>query len=59
MVALKTWPALVVEGSRVSVIDNRLRIAGKSEPRSTVRMTLVRESGVDGPGFADEFERRR
>jgi Thioesterase-like superfamily len=53
MAALRTQLAPVVEGGRVSVIDNTLWAAGELEPCATVRVTLSRERGVDVPGFAE------
>jgi hypothetical protein len=53
MAALRTQLMPVVEGGRVSVIDNTLWAAGESEPCATVRVTLLRERGVDIPGFAE------
>jgi hypothetical protein len=53
MTTLRTQLTPLVEGGRVSVIDNTLWAAGESEPCATVRVTLSRERGVDVPGFAE------
>jgi hypothetical protein len=53
MAQLRTRLTPVVEGGRVSVIDNTLWAIGEAEPCATVRVTLSRERGVDVPGFAE------
>jgi Thioesterase-like superfamily len=53
MTELRTQIAVVVEGGRVSVVDNTLWPVGESEPCATVRVTLARERGVEVPGFVD------
>lgn len=56
MAELKAQLVPIVSGGRVSVIDNTL-VAGESEPCATVRVTLLRERGVDVPGFAEPSKR--
>jgi hypothetical protein len=53
MAALRTQLTPLVEGGRVSVIDNTLWAAGETKPCATVRVTLSRERGVDIPRFTE------
>ena len=54
MTVLRTGLSVVMEGGRVSVIDNTLWPDGEDQPCATVRVTLSRERAVDIQGFTDE-----
>ena len=53
MTELRTGLSIVIEGGRVSVIDNTLWPAGEEQPCATVRVTLSRERAVEVPGLAE------
>ena len=46
MAELRTQLSVLIEGGRVSVIDNTLWAAGEEAPCATVRVTLSRERAV-------------
>ncbi|KJC33503.1 hypothetical protein UP09_33955 [Bradyrhizobium sp. LTSP885] len=54
MAELRTRLAVVIEGGRISVVDNTLWPVGEDEPCATVRVTLARERAVEVPGFREQ-----
>ncbi len=51
MAELRTQFSVVIEGGRVSVVDNTLWPVGEEQPCATVRVTLSRERAVEVAGF--------
>ena len=56
MAKLRTQVTSVVEGGRVSVVDNTFWSDGEPDPCATVRVTLSREREIAVNGFAEERE---
>lgn len=56
MARLRTQPVSVIEGGRVSVLDNTLWSEGEVDPCAAVRVTLLREREISVVGFADQPE---
>jgi hypothetical protein len=53
MTELRTELSVLTEGSRVSVIDNKLWSANEDQPCAAVRVTLSRKRAVEVPGFTE------
>jgi hypothetical protein len=53
MTEQRTALSVVIEGGRVSVIDNTLWPTGEDQPCASVRVTLSRERAVEVHGFID------
>ncbi len=56
MAALRTQMSIVVEGGRVSVVDNMLWAANDERPCATARVTLSRERAVDVPDIYEQHD---
>lgn len=56
---LRSEPALVTAGGRISIVDNTLFEAGSDQPCATVRVTFARERAIVIPPLPPEPERPR
>jgi len=58
LAALRTQPATVAAGGRVTVVDNVLWSGGETEPCAMARVTLSRQRPIDIPGLPDRNAER-